>query len=108
MGKGAADWIGEFRADEGSGIRPAAGVGIVTRQVEFFASLPPAMLTTNDARHNVRSHAGADFDGAARALDDHPFFVLDAVAVGNVRVNICRRLGWSLAQSLQGQLLPVQ
>src|SRR5262245_24805939 len=84
----AADGIGEICAYESGGIGAVGIVRVVTGQLKFLTVLPPTVLATNHAGHDIGSDAGADFDGPVGTFNDHPLFVGDAEARGAVGMNI--------------------
>ena len=88
-----------------AGFAPSLVVGIVPRQFEFFAGLPPTMLTTNHARHDAGGHASADFDGAAGTFYQHPLLVRDAETRRTIGMNIRRRFRCRFAQARERALL---
>ena len=78
MRQRAAHRIGEVGADQRAGIGAADFVRIVTRQPQFLARLPPAMLAADDAGNNIRRDPRFYFYCAARAFHHYPFFILHA------------------------------
>jgi len=65
------------------------------------------MLAADDAGQDILCHMCLDFDRPARAFDDHPLLVRDAVERGAVRMNIRGRFRRHLAQARQRALLAV-
>ena len=100
-----ADGIGEIGANKRGGIGAVGIVRVVTGQLKFIASLPPTVLATNHAGHDIWSNASTDLDGAVGTFNDHPLFVGDAEAGGAVGMNIRRRLRCCFAQAWQRALL---
>ena len=107
MRQRAADGVGEVGADEHRWIGAAGFEGVVAWQFQFLTCLPPAMLAADDAGDDIRRYPRFHFDRAARAFDNHPFFIPYSIAKRSFGVNFGARFGQCFAQTRQRALLAV-
>ena len=95
MRDGTADGVNDIVGDEKVGVRPLRSKGVVARQPQLLAGLPPAVRGSDDPRMQGVFAPRLQPDPPRGGLQNDPFPVLNAHRRGRCRVDLQERL-WDL------------